>query len=126
MSDFTDMELAFCDILEPIAPTGTSVDDDLNSEYIRVQRVDGGTDSLGIFDTAVMSVECYAFSRPEQKEMVKQVRQALAGADSIPTSAGFVDRIWETSSPQLLPYDNEDIRFLPSTWGASSRLQENL
>lgn len=126
MSGFTDMEDAFIELLREIAPIGTHVPENL-TEFIAVNRIGGSTDSLGLFDNAVMVVDCYCpNNRARQKGMVREVRSILAGREGVLTSAGLVDRIWETDAAQLLPYDNADVRFITSTWGASSRLQTDL
>lgn len=121
---FPDVEDAGVEILAGLADyVGTSADEKTPIPNIIVNRTGGGADSLGLFDTARVTVECLAASRAEAKALVAEVRQRLSGARGILTEAGFIDAIDEDLSPTQIPNDLAygNARLLTSNWVFSTR-----
>jgi hypothetical protein len=121
---FPDVELALCELLEAVAPTVTATDQEIVPPVIQVNRTGGGADQLGLQDTAVVEVQCFGGDRPASAVLNSAVRTALSGARAVPTSVGFLDRIVESTAPIPIPYLDQDLRRVASTWTVTSRLQD--
>lgn len=101
--------------------TGTAFDPQLDVR-IRVNRTGGAARQTQ--DAAVVEVTCLKETRPASAALNQQVRQLLLGIRGRQTTAGFIDKIAETTAPIPLPNFNEDLRQVTSTWTVTSRLQE--
>jgi hypothetical protein len=124
MTGFVDIEAAFCELLGDIAAIDTATPENLTGPFICVERVPGGgTDRLGLQDTAFVEVQCFDMTRAESVALNAQVRARLAGARQVGTSFGLIDKIVENSPPTQLPYADVELRWTPSTWVATSRIQ---
>lgn len=121
---FPDVELALCEYLADIAETFTASAEELVIPFILINRTGGGTDRLGLFDSAVVEVQCFADTRPDSKQLNDQVRARLAGARLVATEAGLLDRITENTAPIQIPYAVEDVRRVTSSWVVATRLIE--
>jgi hypothetical protein len=136
---FPDVEVALMELLEPIAPTynqppsfladadeppAQGEDEGIAPPFISVIRIPGGgTNRQGWEDTAIVEVAVFGVRRAESQQMLNTVRTALAGRRLIETSVGLLDRIDENNGPGQIPYEQRDIRRIPSTWTVVSRAQ---
>jgi hypothetical protein len=119
---FPDVELAVAEILSDLGEgVGTAFDPDLTIR-IRVNRTGGAASRTQ--DSAVVEVTCLKETRPESATLNQQVRSLLIGIRGRRTTAGFIDKISETTAPIPLPSFNEDVRQVSSTWTVTSRLQQ--
>jgi len=121
MQGFPDVELALCELLESLGPTGTATNEDL-SIPIRVNRTGGA--STPFEDHAVVEVTSWRSTRGESSALSQQISAALNDARAVATGAGFIDKISNTTAPMPLPDFNPDTRRVSSTWTVTSRLQE--
>lgn len=129
---FIDVEEALCEYLEPVAPTytmtgafGTGPLEDENLPLIRINRTGGGSDVLGLEDSAIVEVQCFAVTHAASVALTSAVRALMAGAAGVDTPSGFVDSINESIAPNEVPYGEEyvDTRRTVSTWSVVSRTQ---
>jgi hypothetical protein len=121
---FPDVELALCELLADIATTVTATDAEIVPPVIQVNRTGGGADRLGLQDAAIVEVQCFGGDRPASTVLNNAVRTALSGARAVTTSVGFIDRIVESTAPIPIPYPDQDLRRVISTWTVTSRLQQ--
>lgn len=129
---FPDAEDVLAELLEPIAPVYTatpafSVDNP--TEYVQevpfivVQKFDGASNAQAWEDISVVEVACFGSTRAASKEINNAVRAKLAGAAAVQTAAGFIDQITESTSPNQIPYGQEDVRRVISNWAITARQQ---
>jgi hypothetical protein len=137
MAEFPDSEDGIADLLEQVTELGPdrifmrtpefSVDDealyDANVPFAGVSKVDGASNSQGWEQTDVVQVEFFTASRQQAKDLKKAIRAVLVRPNGVRTTAGFFDRINETSSPSEVPYEQDDARRDISVWAAVSRIQ---
>lgn len=124
-----DAELAICDLLEPVARTGTETRPSLEwtlLPYIRVTRTGGSDD--GITDTASISVDVFARDRTQAKATAEQARQVLIGSTTTPparaTAHGVIDRVTTITGPAPLPpTDSGNLRMVVASYRVSMRRQ---
>jgi hypothetical protein len=122
VAGFPDVELAVAEILGDLGENvGTTFDPDLDVR-IRVNRTGGAASRTQ--DHAIVEVTCLKETRPESAALNQQVRSRLIGVRGYDTTAGFIDKISETTAPIPLPYFNEDVRQVSSVWTVTSRLQQ--
>jgi hypothetical protein len=124
--DFPDAEDALLELLEDIALTVTATNEDLEElmPVIAVERTGGAPNRQGWEDHAVVEVTCFARTRPESKALNAQVFSRLNAARQVQTSVGLIDKITASIAPRQVPYENLDVRMVPSTWDVVSRMQE--
>lgn len=133
--EFVNGENALADILEDIdgvtevyfrTPEFSISDDDqylAHVPFIVVSKVDGSANKAGWEQTEIIEVASFAETRAQAMEMSKSVRAVLVRPTGARTSAGFLDSVSETSSPQQVPYEQDDARRDVSNWAVVSRIQ---
>ncbi len=124
MPGFIDVEKALGSLLDDLGEVGTAVPETIPDPYICVQRVPGsGSNGQGWEDTAHVEVQTWAKTRPESLALNTEIRNRLAGARGVATPQGLIDRIKEAGPPTQLPWEDEQMRWVPSTWQVTSRKQ---
>jgi hypothetical protein len=124
MVAFIDVEKAIGALLGDLGEVGTAVPAEIPDPYICVQRVPGsGSNGQGWQDVALVEVQTWAKTRPESVALNTVIRGRLAGARAVETPQGLIDRIREAGPPTQLPYADEQLRWVPSTWQVTSRIQ---
>lgn len=117
MDPYPDVEIALCELLEPIARTVTQLtewagEDDLPA--IRIQRIGGGdADDNG--DEALVSLRCYARHTSDEprasQDVARQVRDWFkqmndSGAGEF-AAGTLIDSATKQSGPITLPFDGD-------------------
>ena len=121
---FIDVEKALGELLADLGEVGTAVPAEIPDPYICLQRVPGGgSNPQGWQDIALVEVQTWARTRPESMALNNAIRDRLAGRRGVSTSFGLIDRIAEAGPPTQLPYADEEMRWVPSTWRVTSRTQ---
>lgn len=124
MAGFVDVEKALGELLADLGTVGTAVPESIPDPFICVQRVPGGaSNAQGWQDDALVEIGTWAKTRPDSMALNGQIRALLAGRAGVATSLGFIDSITEAGAPVQLPYGDEDLRWVPSTWLVTSRIQ---
>lgn len=137
MPEFPDSEDGIADLLEQLPELGVgrvfmrtpefSIDDpelyEAHVPFVVVSKVDGGSNSQGWEQVDNIEVASFTTSRQTSKDLTKAIRAVLVRPNGVRTSAGYFDRIGETSSPSEVPYEQVDARRDVSNWAVVSRIQ---
>jgi len=137
VAEFPDSEDGIADLLEQVAVLAPerifmrtpefSIDDPelyaANVPFVVVSKVDGASNSQGWEQTDNIEVASFTGSRQESKDLTKAIRAVLVRPNGVRTTAGYFDRIGETSSPSEVPYEQDDARRDVSNWAVVSRIQ---
>lgn len=124
---FPDAERAVCDLLADLGTCGDETPKALQSTlpYIRVTRT-GGADDL-VTDKANISVDVFAASKSDAKDIAEQVRQRLIlgpyrSDTSFRTDHGRVDKARTLSGPlPVPPTDSDNLRLVTASYEISVR-----
>ena len=108
-----------CDLLEPIAPTFTYLDDPDAVPVIQVNRVGGSADS--ITDVARLQVAVFAASRAQVWQLASQIRDTILSAKGKRVNGVLIDNATESIAGQQIPDIDPDDRRVISTYQLSFR-----
>ena len=136
MPQFPDSEDGVADLLAQVPALGPeriflrtpefSIDDpelyDANVPFVVVSKVDGTSNSQGWEQADNIEVASFTHTKQESRDLTKAIRAVLVRPGGVRTSAGYFDRVAETSSPSEVPYE-QDARRDVSNWAVVSRIQ---
>ncbi|GAA0632173.1 hypothetical protein GCM10010174_61470 [Kutzneria viridogrisea] len=116
---YPDAEAVVMAMLAGIAPTVTATPADISTPLIRVQRVGGSDDRV----TDYPRIEVCVFYPVAQDgdtaaawAMAEQCRQTILAARCTVVAGALCDNATTATPPQLLPWDNPNLRRIAATF----------
>lgn len=131
---YPDIELALCELLQPIAGTVTQLSPTLdegkniNLDYfpkIRISRIGGGEDDDQITDFPRVSIQCLAVpdaAHPRaSQDLANTVEQFLRGKQGLFGAGTLIDDITKDSGPVSRFWDDPRVRVTELIYSADVR-----
>lgn len=131
---YPDIELALCELLQPIAGTVTYLNPDLTEAgnidlayfpKIRINRIGGGEDDEQITDFPRVSIQCLdvpsAANPRASQDLANAVEVFLRGKKGIFGAATLIDGISKDSGPVSRFWDDPRVRVTELIYSADVR-----
>lgn len=103
---FVDAVDVVTDYLRPLldpTPVGGRVPNPRPDSFVRVARVGGTVDTIGVVDRATLIVEAWASTAAAAHDLCQTCRRSLAALPGTDVAARTVYRVTEVSGPANLP-----------------------
>lgn len=121
LAPWPDVEAALEDILEDLAPTGTTTPAKLQETlpFIRIERFGGDDDR--ITDANLITIDTFAAVRADSKALAETIRARLLSGP-LTTGSTTLDTTTTATAPSEVPWsDDQSIRRFSATYRITAR-----
>jgi hypothetical protein len=124
LAPFADAEAIVMTLLSPLGATVSTTPAQITSPIIRVERVGGSDDLFTDYPRVDVSV-LYPIAQDGDTAaawtLAEQCRQAMLAARNTTVDGALIDNCENATPPQLLPWDNPQLRLISATYQLALR-----